>query len=255
MECRDFSIHGLNGGRTVESTSEEPRTLSATLAEIADRWSRIECAPMASSTKWQESANGRRVLAEVPDVVKEKCNPAALEMVRRAFSEHAWPVYLTGPTGTGKTSLAAYCFRGTIGHWAEQCQVDQQWPRWVVWPEFCAGLMSARINGMTIEHEDGRTYHADEKAWWRRWSTRRTVVVDEIGIRAASNVKIEAMWQLLECRRGLPTILTGNLGEKEIRNTFDDRILSRILQGTWIEIKGDDRRVTGHGSRHFVVGE
>lgn len=81
------------------------------------------------------------------------------------------------------------------------------------------------------------------------------VVVDEIGIRAANDVKIEAMWQLLESRRGLPTILTGNLSEKQIAQTFDDRILSRILMGTWIEIRGDDRRVTGHGERRFVVGE
>lgn len=176
-------------------------------------------------------------------------------MVRQAFERMEWPVYLTGPTGTGKTSLAAYCFRGSIERHASKAESDQQWPRWSVWPEFCNRLNALRMDAITIQHEDGRTYTADEPAWWRRWSTRRTVVIDEIGLATKSDAQIKAMWQLLECRRGLPTILTGNLTQQQISETFDDRILSRILSGTWLEIRGDDRRVTGHGERRFVVGE
>ncbi len=233
----------------------EPRTLTATLEAIRQRWSTIECDTKTCSTKWNESANAVRVLKEVPAAVKEKCNLAALEMVRRAFERREWPVYLTGPTGTGKSSLAAYCFRGTLWHHSAAAEVDQQWPRWCVWPEFCSRLNAVRLEPVTIQHEDGRTYTADEAAWWRRWSTQRTVVVDEIGLATKSDAQIKAMWQLLECRRGLATILTGNLDQKQIAATFDDRVLSRILQGTWIEVRGDDRRVTGCGERHFVVGE
>lgn len=115
-------------------------------------------------------------------------------------------------------------------------------------------MNAARIDGILIVHEDGRQYHADEKSWWRRWQTKRLVVVDEIGLKTATQNALEAMWQLLECRRGLPTIFTGNLTEAGIRGAFDDRVLSRLLAGTWIEVKGRDRRVAGAAERRVVIG-
>lgn len=111
------------------------------------------------------------------------------------------------------------------------------------------------MDGITVLHENGTPYTADESAWWNRWRTKRLVVVDEIGLRTANEVRQEAMWKLLEVRRGLPTILTGNLDAKEVRQTFDNRILSRILAGTWIVVNGEDQRVADAGERRHVIGK
>lgn len=130
---------------------------------------------------------------------------------------------------------------------------DNNWPRYITWPEFCSRLIATRADGITIHNEDGRAYQADEPAWWRRWSTKRLVVVDEIGLRIATDVQREAMWNLLEHRRQLPTILTGNLDEEGLRTAFDDRVLSRVLAGTWISVGGRDQRLVGANDRYVEI--
>lgn len=230
--------------------------MAATLAGIAERWKALGSDPKAlpdSSPNWLTSCNGQRVMSPVPVVDPQKCPPRLLESLRNAFRGREWPIYLTGETGTGKTSAAACVFRSAMAKDCHEAETDQQWPRWIAWPEFCGRLNAARIDGILVVNEDGRRYEADERGWWRRWSTRRVVVVDEIGIKTATQNALEAMWQLLEIRRGLPTIFTGNLDEAGIRRTFDDRVLSRLLAGTWIEVRGKDRRVSGAADRRVII--
>ncbi len=132
---------------------------------------------------------------------------------------------------------------------------DQQWPRWIVWSDFFSGLMRIRTKGpMAIINEDGFHYECDENAWWRRFSSSRTLVVDEIGTKVGDGA-LEAMRKLIDVRKNKSTIFTGNLDRQQLSKVYDDRVTSRIIEGTWIEVRGNDRRVTGFGDRHFVVGE
>lgn len=210
-------------------------------------------AKTASSRNWMDGSNAARVLRDVPAAAVERCPAGLMESIRDAHRKRAWPIYLTGPTGTGKSSAAACCFRRAIATDCEAASNDNQWPRYITWPVFCSRLITARVDGITIQNEDGRTYQADEAAWWRRWSTKRLVVIDEIGLRTANEVRHEAMWQLLEHRRGLPTIVTGNLDAEGLTNTFDDRVLSRLLAGTWIRVGGVDQRLIGVENRHIEI--
>ena len=44
----------------------------------------------------------------------------------------------------------------------------------------------------------------------------------------------------------MPLIITGNLNPKgELYQAYDDRIFSRIIDGTLLEIVGQDRRADG----------
>lgn len=234
----------------------ENTRLARTLAEMAERWKAPSSDPKAqqiSRHNWLKSGHAQRVLRDVPQADAARCPEGLLDAIRDAHRKRQWPIYLTGPTGTGKSSAAAFCFRRVLESVADEATQDNHWPRFIAWPEFCSRLIAARMGGITIHNEDGQTYAADERSWWRRWSTRRLVVIDEIGLRTANEVRQEAMWQLLETRRGLPTILTGNLDAEALRTTFDDRVLSRLVAGTWIDVIGKDQRVIGAGKRRVRV--
>ncbi len=138
--------------------------------------------------------------------------------------------------------------------WTAKTQ-EFPWPIWTSWPEFCDQLCRIRQHGhVMITVPDGREYECSERSWWAsRWATKTLVVVDEIGTRTANDVRLEAMWRLMEARQGLPTIFTGNLSASELAATFDERIVSRLSAGTWIEVTGKDRRAEGFGRRSITV--
>jgi DNA replication protein DnaC len=103
---------------------------------------------------------------------------------------------------------------------------------------------------------DGGDFELFESALWRQLTEPRLLVLDEIGTRTANEVRLEAMLQLLETRRGLPTIVTGNIDDKGIAGrdgAFDARVLSRLTAGTWIHLVGSDRRADGFGKRSHRV--
>lgn len=106
-----------------------------------------------------------------------------------------------------------------------------------------------------VPEVDGLSYEIGDHGWWRvRCARRSLMVVDEIGTRVANDVRLEAMWQLLEARQGLPTVYTGNLDAKGLQSVYDERIVSRLAAGTWIELVGPDRRAEGFGGRSIRVG-
>lgn len=71
------------------------------------------------------------------------------------------------------------------------------------------------------------------------------MVIDDIGVREASQAQSEAMLLLLNERRAKPMILTGNLKPSELNKAYDDRIVSRLTAGIVIEVTGGDQRAQG----------
>lgn len=69
------------------------------------------------------------------------------------------------------------------------------------------------------------------------------VVFDDVGLRDPSPAAYEAFYLMVESRKDKPTIYTSNLDASQLCATFDDRIASRLLCGTRIRMRGDDRRL------------
>lgn len=69
------------------------------------------------------------------------------------------------------------------------------------------------------------------------------VVFDDVGLRDPSPAAYEVFYLMIESRHGKPTIYTSNLDAAQLRATYDDRIASRLLCGTRIRMRGDDRRL------------
>lgn len=192
----------------------------------------------------------------MPTADRAQTRPAVLALIREAWVRGLFPVYLWGPTGTGKSCAASVV---ATGWWEKECESaakENRSPRpplWWSWQNLCEVLCRCRQNGYALmPRPDGGDYELYESSLWNVLGTNRLLVVDEIGTRVANEVRLEAMLRLLETRRGLPTILTGNIGRDGIggkNGVFDDRVLSRMTAGMWIQFDGVDRRAEGFGKR------
>lgn len=126
-----------------------------------------------------------------------------------------------GPTGTGKTTLAAIIFR----HWIEQGYT-------AVWTDYTAFIK--RIQASYSDHYEGPTSREIIMAV----AQADYVVLDDLGakrpgansIAPASSDRVEIVYEVLSVRekRRLPTIITSNLEVKELYDHFEARIVSRI---------------------------
>lgn len=84
--------------------------------------------------------------------------------------------------------------------------------------------------------------------FWKKLTTSDLVVIDEIGTRDATAHRYDALLRLLDARIGRPLILTSNLDPSSpsgLGTVYDARILSRIMSGTLLEVRGHDRRGDG----------
>lgn len=91
---------------------------------------------------------------------------------------------------------------------------------------------------LTLRNED--TYRLFEKI-----KTVDLVVWDDIGISGVTAMDLENFYSLLNYRisAGLSNIYTGNLNEKEIKDSLGPRLLSRIWNcSVRVEFLGEDRR-------------
>jgi hypothetical protein len=130
-----------------------------------------------------------------------------------------WPLLLHGPAGSGKTcaALALADFAESAGYWTAD------------------GLIDAHMG-------PGK---ADV---WEAVQGKGLVILDEIGARekvtdlAYSTIKQFVDVREMICNR--VAIYNSNLGPDRLAGLLDDRIASRLLCGTVVEVKGDDRRFT-----------
>ena len=150
-------------------------------------------------------------------------DPALLDAFRMVASgRKAWPLFVTGKPGGGKTCAALALLDHTS-----------------------SGIY------MTVNELVGRRMQsfktgAPEMPWVPLFSTqqRALVVLDELGTRQTVNdTHYECVQQVLDMREGYPLILISNLSLDQIEQRYDDRIASRCGAGTVVELKGRDRRI------------
>lgn len=93
--------------------------------------------------------------------------------------------------------------------------------------------------------ENGQVIDLTKGQWWNWLASVNLLIVDEIGTGLVNEWRVEMLWRILECRAGKPLLLTGNIGLNTIGEQFDERIQSRIVDGSPIEVVGHDLRRIG----------
>lgn len=144
-------------------------------------------------------------------------------------------MYLWGDTGRGKTCAAALAY----AMWAQPAY-------WSSLAELCDLLKVYNTNQTQMIRCASQDTELTYLGFWRKLRTTGLVVIDEIGTRDPAPHRYDAFLRLLDERVNRPLILTGNLHpEKKLGEVYDERIYSRIVAGTLIEVTGQDRRPEG----------
>lgn len=137
-----------------------------------------------------------------------------------------WPLYLFGPAGTGKTSVAlCVCDHVDRSLFITVERLASEWVDCV-----CGRLdLGAGKIGPTQ---------------YRQMIVNRPLVcVDDIGVREKiSDTHYEIVKLVLDLRETKPLIVTSNQPLEVIMKLYDDRIADRLSAGTVIELTGESRR-------------
>lgn len=166
------------------------------------------------------------------DAEVDEIKPALKELLTGSIRNGKWPIYLHGEAGRGKTSAMACVYRcWRAGH-----------PVWLRLSEFVAMVQYCRCNGQIVL--PGSQLEVGEASLWRvRVDQPGLLCVDDIGLRNPTESQFEIVYDLVNRRGDRPVIYTSNLTPRALQQTYDGRILSRMLQGITIEVTGNDRRL------------
>lgn len=169
----------------------------------------------------------------------EQVTPSLQSALCKAISERSWPIAMFGDVGCGKSMAAASLF----------CK----WQGFALW--WPAGMLMALIaegrgNGkgfveITVE---GRPVEMWHRAMIRDIAECDLLVIDDIGIRPPTPAQSQALFDVLQARKGKPFIITANKGpgtrnKPGLEEILEDRHVSRLSAGQWLEVTGDDRRL------------
>ena len=144
--------------------------------------------------------NYRDAPAGIPnsDADWEQVNPGLREEFINALTKSKWPVYIHGKPGRGKTSAAAAAYRRwhpgrptwlRLGAWIRLIQACKDEPQ--------------NFGGTVIP------FGADH-FWDTRIIAPSLLIVDDLGVRTATEPQRDIITELMDLRRGKPTIYTGN---------------------------------------------
>lgn len=156
-----------------------------------------------------------------------------MESLLSAIRAKAWPIFLHGPAGTGKT-CAALCLLDLVqaGDFLTYLTVSE---------------LAERLIDCQQERLEFPGFHADmisPATFWDLIAARRLFVLDELGVRdKVSEFAYEATKRAIDARHGKPFVAISNIGLDDIAKVYDARVMSRLAAGTVIEISGDDRRL------------
>jgi DNA replication protein DnaC len=144
------------------------------------------------------------------------------EQFRAGNQSPKFPIYLFGGVGRGKTGLAAVLYRIASR------------PIWRRSDTFLLDLSTGRSD---------ETYRVER----RKAVEASLLVLDDLCVRKPSEGMFHMLFDLLEDRKGRPTVITSNKTPDELDEMYPDgRIHSRIfLEGLPVVVRGEDRRAAG----------
>jgi DNA replication protein DnaC len=145
------------------------------------------------------------------------------KVVRQAIELRRYPIYLHGPAGVGKSSLMRLVFdaaRSSGGVWAIWRRADE------ALYDLATSSSIDRVSQKALLHKCGHLF------------------LDDLGTRQPSPQMYSDLFDLLEARARRPLWVTSNVSPEGLGHMgYDDRIYTRMLMGTVIEIQGDNQRV------------
>jgi chromosomal replication initiation ATPase DnaA len=160
--------------------------------------------------------------AKLPHVVREPANRAEQHVpreweripkaLRRAIAGAcrgglAWPLYVHGPAGCGKTSAGLWLHDHTPG---------------------------AYTTGERLIRD---CYDSEDR--WRWFGSAPLVIVDDVGLRSGDTDRAYvSLWRAAELRTARPVVWIANLTPEQLQRTFDDRLFSRLCCGTVVDLSG-----------------
>ena len=164
-----------------------------------------------------------REIALVPDPLRKLFRKAATEGI-------AWPLYLYGPAGTGKTCavLALHDHAGGVYYSHSQ---------------FGAEAVLAMKGQLEWPWRKEQRMVSD-LSFWKAIANCTLLTIDDVGTRAdVSDAAYDRFKRALDCREGKPTVVVSNFPLDVIAKIYDDRVASRLAAGTVEHIFGPDRRL------------
>lgn len=140
-----------------------------------------------------------------------------------------FPIYLSGLTGTGKSSIASLIYMAS---------------RYPIWRR--ADTLMVTLATQSTKPEGRQELHKIMEC--------SCLFLDDIFFRDYTAPMQQALFDILENRRGKPIVMTSNICVEDIpKRGIDDRISSRILAGCEIYLSGSDRR-TESGRKVSING-
>lgn len=186
--------------------------------------------PPAAERRPPGYATARR--DQIPQRVRDEIN--------RSMKSRAWPLYIHGTVGTGKTMTAA-CLYG----------IYPRLPQWHRADDLLISMATGRVGGVSIDtlnryHETVRR-EIPFTQFASRVASASCLFLDDLGTRKPTETMYQALFDLIEWRRDKPLVITSNKSPDELTEPgwYDDRIYSRLVSGTVIRLDGVDRRETG----------
>lgn len=138
-----------------------------------------------------------------------------------------WPLTMWGSVGTGKT-CAALCI-------LDRCIFSR---RYFTVTTFCERVRLV---------EQGKIEYVSITTFWREWESADVTCLDELGSRSSrdkvSDHHYDTIKRAIDLRQEKPAIWISNLSLEELAQVYDDRIASRLSEGTVIAMNGEDRRL------------
>lgn len=135
-------------------------------------------------------------------------------------------LFIYGPCGVGKTHFTYALVREL----AIRNPID--WPRFYSSPQLDSILLEAVKSDQGDAHEIGKICECG------------LLIIDDIGREMKTDRQKRQYFEIIDHRysHGKITIMTSNWNPSRLHEVFDDAILSRLQNSTFIEMEGVDRR-------------
>ena len=136
-------------------------------------------------------------------------------------------IYIYGPTGNGKTHLAASIINHRL--WEGRTQ-----HAFIKATRLILDIKSAIANN-------------DTDVVINKHKAGHLLIIDDVGVENLGEYVMECWYEILDYRYcwAYPTIITSNLTPVELANKYGMRLASRILSGKRIKLTGPDYRLKG----------
>ena len=168
----------------------------------------------------------------------DRIKPDVLAAIRGLKTSRQWPLLLSGDVGTGKTCAAACLYGGF-----------RKLPMWHRADDLLLSMALGRTAGVQIESMNELGEINRREIPYHTFVARVTgaccLFLDDLGTRKPTEAMYQALFDVLEYRKGKPLCVTTNKTVRELATMYDDRIADRFASGTVIKFTGKSLRQRG----------